>query len=245
MNNAAEIFWRTLGAYNTDTWVYQIFMVAVGAALTLSLFAKQTNLRYALMKLYMAFVCAWIAIVYYMLYCPSRGYGEILAVFWGFMSVLWACKIFSKNPEIKVSLNIVSLVLLLGPLIYPIVSKFLGRSFPEITAPIMPCSVAVFSVGLILCFEKHINLILAMMLLHWSLLAVPKTHLYGIVEDYFLALCTVPALYMFSKNYMLQIAREKTKPSAKVLDAFLISLCVALGVFFAAMILEQFGFIKW
>lgn len=109
------------------------------------------------------------------------------------------------------------------------------------TSPIMPCSVVVFSIGVVFVFEKRINLILAMLLLHWAILSIPKTKLYGITEDYFLALCTIPAIYLFLKNYITQVLVEPTKPSKRALEYSLFLLCATIGTFFPVMILRQFS----
>lgn len=85
------------------------------------------------------------------------------------------------------------------------------------------------------------SLILAMLLLHWAILSIPKTKLYGITEDYFLALCTIPAIYLFLKNYITQVLVEPTKPSKRVLEYSLFLLCATIGTFFSVMILRQFS----
>ena len=46
-----------------------------------------------------------------------------------------------------------ALVLFCMPLVYPLFSLALGRTFPMMTSPVMPCSVAVFTVALMLAFS--------------------------------------------------------------------------------------------
>lgn len=235
-----NIFWKTIAEYNQNTWYLQIVICAVGALLLGLVYARPQRRYYAAMRLYMAFVCFWIAGVYYGLYCWMRGYSAGMSVFWGIMGVLWIC----GSSEICAPLSRFgkfSAILLAAPLIYPILSLCCGRSYPQITSPIMPCSVAVFSIGLIASFEKKVNLVLAMMLLHWAMLSVPKVRLYGIVEDLFLTFCTFPILYIFLKNYVCEVLSAPTKPSAGAMKVCLFVLCCAIGALFAAMVLEEFA----
>lgn len=238
-----DTFWQTISEYNSETWNFQITLTIVGAILAALLYAapEKAACRVAV-KIYTALLCFWIAGVYYLIYCNTRSYNESMAVFWAIMGLAWLYDIRAGRDETpKASKNPAAAALLCAPAIYPALSLALGRSFPEIVSPIMPCSVAVFSIGLIFAFGNTINLILAMLVLHWSIIAIPKVSLYGITEDYFLSLCIIPALYIFFKNYIEKVAKQPTKPSAKTLDRSLKILCATLGIFFTYMIFKQFG----
>lgn len=93
-----------------------------------------------------------------------------------------------------------ALQLLAMPVIYPLASLALGRGFPEFTSPVMPCSAAVFTIGLMLAFSERVNLVLAVFLCHWALIGLSKNYFFGIPEDYLLACSVVPALYLFFKE---------------------------------------------
>ena len=125
------------------------------------------------------------------------------------------------------------------PLIYPLCSLALGHEFPMMTSPVMPCSVAVFTIGLMLAFSEQVNIVLAMFLCHWALIGLSKVYFFGIPEDYLLACSTVPALYIFFREYVRSNADRPTKPSAHVLDALLIALSLVVGIFFTVTLLHQ------
>ena len=79
--------------------------------------------------------------------------------------------------------NLLSYVLLAMPFIYPLVSLARGLSFPEMTSPVMPCSVVVFTIGLLLLFAQKVNMFLVLFLCHWSLIGLSKTYLaFGLVS---------------------------------------------------------------
>jgi hypothetical protein len=56
--------------------------------------------------------------------------------------------------------------------------------FPMMTSPVMPCSVAVFTIGLLLAFSQRVNLFLILFLCHWALIGFTKTYFFQIPEDF-------------------------------------------------------------
>ncbi|MGL5262732.1 MAG: DUF6064 family protein, partial [Bacteroides sp.] len=128
-----DIFWRTIAEYNADTWLYQVVIVVVGALLSISLIYKPTKWKGRVMKLYLAFIFGWITIVYYTLYSAPRGYSNILAIFWGLLTLTWIWDAltdytkFAHNEKYKV----LALILMATPLIYPLLSLARGLSFPS------------------------------------------------------------------------------------------------------------------
>lgn len=98
---------------------------------------------------------------------------------------------------------------------------------------------AVFTIGLMLAFSERVNIVLAMFLCHWALIGLSKVYFFGIPEDYLLACSTIPALYIFFREYVRSNADRPMKPSAHVLDALLITLCLVIGIFFTFTLLHQ------
>ncbi len=132
-----------------------------------------------------------------------------------------------------------ALLLYLMPLAYPLFSLARGLSFPMMTMPVMPCSVAVFTIGLMLAFTRRINIFLVLFLCHWALIGLAKVYFFGIPEDFLLAASTVPALYLFFREYIAKNRELRTKPDARALNGLLILLCILIGLFFTATLLHQ------
>mgnify|MGYP004709755803 CR=1 FL=1 len=103
----------------------------------------------------------------------------------------------------------------------------------------MKLFMAVFTIGLMLAFSERVNIVLAMFLCHWALIGLSKVYFFGIPEDYLLACSTIPALYIFFREYVRSNADRPMKPSAHVLDALLITLCLVIGIFFTFTLLHQ------
>ena len=73
-------------------------------------------------------------------------------------------------------------------------------------------------------------LLIILFLCHWALIAFSKIYVYQIPEDTLLAASTVPAIYLFFKNYFDQNLHKETKPSARFMNGFLIVICAVIGV---------------
>jgi len=236
-----EIFWNTIAAYNAATWPAQIVFTGIATLLLLLLCLRSTNTVRIAMKSFMAMLNFWIAGVYYMIYCRPREYHGMLALFWAIMGGIWIYDLLVKHASLERTgqHNAFAVLLLAMPLIYPLCSLALGHEFPMMTSPVMPCSVAVFTIGLMLAFSEQVNIVLAMFLCHWALIGLSKVYFFGIPEDYLLACSTVPALYIFFREYVRSNADRPTKPSAHVLDALLIALSLVVGIFFTVTLLHQ------
>lgn len=211
-----EIFWNTIASYNAATWPVQILLTLVAATLTLLLYLRPTPGVRIAMKTFMAMLNFWIAGIYYLLYGEQREHNDMLALFWAIMGCIWVYDLVVKHASLQRTHNHTGFALLLFamPLVYPLFSLALGRTFPMVTTPVMPCSVAVFTIGLMLAFSERINIVLAMFLCHWALIGLSKVYFFGIPEDYLLACSIVPALYIFFREYIRsnEAGRQSLRP---------------------------------
>ncbi len=236
-----EIFWNTIARYNAATWPWQIAIVLLATILTLLLYLRPTRGVKLAMKLFLALLNAWIAVVYFLVYCGERSYSNVLALFWGIMAAIWFYDLFTDFTRFERTErpNGFALLLYLMPLVYPLFSLARGLSFPMMTLPVMPCSVAVFTIGLMLAFTRRINIFLVLFLCHWALIGLAKVYFFGIPEDFLLAASTVPALYLFFREYIAKNRELRTKPDARMLNGLLILLCIVVGLFFTVTLLHQ------
>lgn len=226
-----ETFWNTIAQYNSGTWPAQIAITVFGIIITTLLYIKPTLCVKRLMKIYMVFLNSWIAIAYYMIYCSERSYSYILAIFWGVIALMWLIDLFANftsfeyNPKHKIMVAL----LFAMPFLYPVISLSRGLAFPMITTTIMPCSVAVYTIGLLLAFSRKVNRLVILFLCHWALIAFSKVYVNKIPEDFLLASSTLPAIFLFVKNYFDQNLCKETKPSAQFMNWFLIAIYIVIG----------------
>lgn len=229
-----NIFWETIAQYNAGTWIYQLIITLVGLWLTCSLFHHPTPSKKKGMKLYLIFINAWVAVVYYHIYCDPRSYSNALALFWGIMCLFWIYDLIVDYTPFELNHKHQKLAVLLCflPLAYPLFSAARGMHFPMMTSPVMPCSVAVFTIGLLLAFSRRVNLFLILFLCHWALIGFTKTYFFQIPEDFLLASSAVPGLYLFFKEYIAANLHTATHLKARLINIALLVACGAISLLF-------------
>ena len=229
-----NIFWETIAQYNAGTWIYQLIITLVGLWLTYSLFHHPTPAKKKGMKLYLIFINAWVAVVYYHIYCDPRSYSNALALFWGIMCFFWIYDLIVDYTPFELNHKHKKLAVLLCflPLAYPLFSVARGMDFPMMTSPVMPCSVAVFTIGLLLAFSQRVNLFLILFLCHWALIGFTKTYFFQIPEDFLLASSAVPGLYLFFKEYIAANLHTATHLKARLVNFTLLVVSGAISLIF-------------
>ncbi len=175
-----ETFWNTIASYNAATWPAQLALTLAAVVLTLLLYFRPSPAVRIAMKVFMALLNFWIAGVYYLVCCEPREHHDLLALFWAIMGCIWVYDLAVGHASLQRTGNHKAFAALLFamPLVYPLFSLLLGRTFPMITSPVMPCSVAVFTIGLMLAFSERVNIVLAMFLCHWALIGLSKVYFF-------------------------------------------------------------------
>ncbi len=235
-----ETFWRTIAYYNASTWPAQLLIILVGVWLTVRLLLRPTPWAKRAMKVYLAGLYLWVAIVYYFVCCHERDYNGVMALFWVLMAAIWVWDLATGYTTFNRSrrYDIMARLLLIMPFVYPLISLARGLTFPGMTSPVMPCSVSVFTIGLLLFFARRVNLFLVLLLCHWALIGLTKAGSFHIPEDFLLVGTAIPGLYLFFKEYYLADLPEATKPQAKYINALLIAVCIGLGALLLATMLS-------
>lgn len=228
-----DIFWSTISLYNSATWIYQLIITLIGIVLTLLLLRRPDRWVKIAMKVFLILVYLWIAIVYYHIYCAARSYNIIMSIYWGFLAAAWIWDLARGYTQFEYNRKYAGLatLLLLMPFLYPLLSWLRGLSFPEITSTIMPCSVVVFTFGLLLMMSRKVNLFIILLLSHWAMIGLSKTYFFNIPEDFLLVATTIPALYLFFRDYYLRhVTDENSKPKRKYVNLLLASLSIGIAV---------------
>ena len=171
-----ETFWRTIAYYNASTWAGQLILLLVGICLTVLLVRRPAPWVKWAMKVYLAAIYLWVAVVYYFVCCRERDYNEVMALYWALLAAIWVWDLATGYTTFERShkYDLVACVLLTMSFVYPLISLARGLTFPMVTSPVMPCSVSVFTIGLLLFFVRRVNLFLVLLLCHWALIGLTK-----------------------------------------------------------------------
>ena len=226
-----ETFWRTIAYYNASTWAGQLILLLVGICLTVLLVRRPAPWVKWAMKVYLAEIYLWVAVVYYFVCCRERDYNEVMALYWALLAAIWVWDLATGYTTFERShkYDLVACVLLTMSFVYPLISLARGLTFPMVTSPVMPCSVSVFTIGLLLFFVRRVNLFLVLLLCHWALIGLTKAGSFHIPEDFVLVATAIPGLYLFFKERYLTDLHRATKPDEKYINALLIAVCIGLA----------------
>ncbi len=237
-----ETFWRTIAYYNASTWAGQLILILVGICLTVLLVRRPAPWVKWAMKVYLAAIYLWVAVVYYFVCYRERDYNEVMALYWALLAAIWVWDLATGYTTFERShkYDLVACVLLTTSFVYPLISLARGLTFPMVTSPVMPCSVSVFTIGLLLFFVRRVNLFLVLLLCHWALIGLTKSGSFHIPEDFVLVATAIPGLYLFFKERYLTDPHRATKPDAKYINALLIAVCIGLATLLLATMASAF-----
>lgn len=236
-----ELFWQTIARYNLATWPAQLVIVTAGIVLTVLLYRRPGRAVRRTMKCYLILLNLWIAGTYYLLFCGQRAYSGVMALFWGVMAAVWVYDMVVDYTTFDRTHrhDKFAFALYLIPFVYPVYSLARGMSFPMLTSPVMPCTVAIYTIGLLLSFSGKVNLFIVLFLCHWALVGFSKIYFFGIPEDILLVFSLFPALYLFFKEYVDRHLRTDSKPGLRTMHLLLMMMCGVLGVFFTLTVWQQ------
>lgn len=235
-----ELFWNTIADYNANTWIAQCVLIIIGALLTTLLFHRPSPAVRRAMKCYIVALNVWIAAVYYLWFCGSRPYNDAMVLVWSIMAAIWiydgATGYTAFEPNRKHG-RLATLFMLL-PLAYPLISFARGMHFPMTASPVMPSSVALFTLGFMLAFSERVNLFIVLFQLHWALVGASKIYCYNIPEDALLVCAMIPAIYIFLREYVATNVSAQSKPDYKTAHRLLVTLTAGTGILFATLMLR-------
>ena len=236
-------FWHSIARYNEATWLWQAIIVFVGVVVTLWFAIRPSKRTTLVVKLYTTVLYLWLAVVYFYIYCSERAYNEIMALFWLILAVVWCLDLCVKHrSEERVEPHKpLGYLLLFTPLLYPLISMARGLQFPAITSPVMPCTVMLYTMGLLLLQRERVNLFIVLLLCHWSVIGLAKTAFFNIPEDHLMTCATLPAVYLFFKDSFQLDSSHKGKPGMVYINALLISIFCGIAIILLWSMYRQFS----
>lgn len=59
-----ETFWRTVGLYNSSTWIYQLIIILAGIILSVLVAKKPGRASTAAMKVFLIILYLWLSLIH-------------------------------------------------------------------------------------------------------------------------------------------------------------------------------------
>lgn len=228
-----EVFWDSIALYNAATWPWQIGFIAVAFVLTMILSFRPSTWAKIAMKVFMVVISLWVAFVYYMKFGSVREYSSVMTIFWCMVAASWVYDLVTHFSSFQKSgkYRPWGEIMLIIPLVYPLISLARGMSFPMMTTPLLPSAVAQFMLGVLMTFNRKINFFAFIFIVHWAVIAISKIILFNIPEDIILAVCCLPAMYIFFKE-SIEADAVKHKPSRKAVEGLILLVVVIIAACF-------------
>ncbi len=216
-------WWETVGAYNAAIFPLQGVVALAAVALTYLVFARPGERNDRLMKAYLALLCAWNGLVFFLVY-GRRLPGTILgAPLFILASILFAWDLRAgetrfRLPEAPWQRFATGLLILLA-LLYPLLGAAFGHVYPEsCTFGVMPCPTTVFALALLSAALPQADRKVYSLLLVWALPALGKClGALDLYEDCVLFWAGVYALVMLLRAWREE-RRDRKMKRREILD---------------------------
>ena len=182
-----EQFFGVFEQYNEAVWPAQV-VIYIAATVAFYLTLKPGKYSNKVISGILAFFWLWIAIVYHWSFFASinsaaRIFG-VLFVLQGlifiFEGIVRNNLTFSFSNDWRSAVGIV--LMLFGPIVYPIIGYFLDHIYPSTPTFGLPCPTTIFTIGALMLANRPPKYVAVIPLL-WSVLGFSAAISLGVTED--------------------------------------------------------------
>lgn len=182
-----EQFFGVFKQYNEAVWPAQAAIYVVAAIAFYLMFKPGKNSNKVISGV-LAFFWLWIGIVYHWLFFSSINSGARLfgalfvlqGLIFIFEGIVRNNLVFSYNKDWRSAVGIV--LMLFGPIVYPIIGQFLGHTYPNTPTFGAPCPTTIFTIGALLLASNPPKYVAVIPLL-WSAFGFSAAISLGVEED--------------------------------------------------------------
>jgi hypothetical protein len=208
---STEQFLDVFKTYNLSIWPMQIVFYFLAASSIYLIFFKKSFTN-AFVGLCLAFLWAWMGIVYLGIFFSTINKAAYL---FGFLFVVQGALILlnvykkGMNFQIKKDFSgIFSIIAIAYSLIiYPLISYLLGHGYPIGPTFGVPCPTTIFTFGILILSLETVPFYLLIIPIAWSIIALNAALSFGIMEDFGLIItCIVVTVYkIMQKRSLIKI----------------------------------------
>lgn len=203
---SSDQFLHVFETYNTAVFPMQIFFNLL-ALLSIILTIKKTKYSNKIIGCSLALLWIWIGVVYHLIFFseinPAAKIFAVIFIIEGLLLFYFITvkEIINFNFQLN-SRTIIGIFLIIYALIiYPMIGRMIGHSYPRNPTFGLPCPTTIFTFGLLLWSENKVPWYLFVLPLAWSLLGFTAALNFGIWEDTGLLISGILSviIFIFSK----------------------------------------------
>ena len=187
----AQVFWKVIGEYNSQTIMIQICLVAV---IALGLIVSYTGKIAWMAKLVLSIANLYIGVIFFGVYGTEAIQKYFALPLYICCGALFLYEYIKTRKETLQKPNLIQVFLLVLYALYPCISFALGNTYPTLVTYIMPCPLASLSIAVYSGYRKK-NIVLLVLLTIWGLTGI-KSILFHAYEDIILLVCGIYGLYL-------------------------------------------------
>lgn len=182
-----EQFFGVFEQYNEVVWPAQV-AIYIAAAIAFYLIFKPDKYSNKIISGILALLWLWMGIVYHWSFFvainpAARVFGVIFVLqglIFTFEGIIRNNLAFSFRKDLRSTIGIV--LMLFGPIIYPILGQFFGHTYPSTPTFGLPCPTIIFTIGALLLASRLPGYVAVIPLL-WSALGFSAAISLGVKED--------------------------------------------------------------
>ena len=204
----AENWWASLEVYSLSIFPMQIVMYVLAAILTMLFFARPGTTTNRIIKAYLAFACAWIGIVFFLILGRDLPAHSAQAFLFLSIAVLFTADLFMgkiefRVPETKWHLH-TTIFWFVMAFLYPAVGMLVGHTYPRmIILGTFPCPTVAFALVLMTTALPKVTRLVYFLLLLWAIpfpifFQIPQ---FGVYEDSIMLVIGIYSFIMLVKNW--------------------------------------------
>ena len=179
---SASSFWNVIAEYNKHTLYIQLILVTIIIISIIVAYTRQLNF---LPKIALGIGCLFIGLIL------QHFFAAPLFIASG---VLFIYEAKMNKADMMEKPNIITSILFIIVLLYPLISNILGNVYPTTVLLIMPCPMISLCILIYSCYARR-NRLLMVLLIIWGMTGI-KSLFFNVYEDLILLTCGFYGIYL-------------------------------------------------
>lgn len=191
----ASAFWNVISEYNKHTLFIQVILLAL---IAISIILAYVKHYYFLPKITLGISCLFIGVVLFLYYGTQPIQFFFAAPLYIVSGTLFIYEAKVNKADLLEKPAIITSILLVIVLLYPLISHLLGHNYPATVLLMMPCPMVSLCILIYSCYKRK-NRLLMLLLILWGMTGV-KSLIFNAYEDLILLTCGFYGIYLMIRK---------------------------------------------